>query len=190
VVIGCGAPTDPTPNRAPATSGDYPAGPYGYGQGATIANLSFLGKEAPDAVDYTALAIEPIALAAVRQSAKLILIEGAARWCAPCNQDQPAMRAVQATYAPRGVATMEILVEGGAIGTAATDDDINRWQSEYQLAGIIAIDPSYELAKYAEVTAFPVYLVVRASTMRVEHLQVAPLAQQPIEPVLDSLLAQ
>src|SRR2546430_1020314 len=30
---GCGPPTDPTPNRAPPASADYPAGPYGYGQG-------------------------------------------------------------------------------------------------------------------------------------------------------------
>lgn len=189
-LAGCGAPTDPTPNRAPPPSADYPAGPYGYGQGTTIANLSFLGKQSPTAVDYSSLPMNAIALADVRRSSKLILIDGAARWCTPCNQDQPAMRSIEANYADKGVATMEVLVEGGAIGTAATDDDINRWAQQYQLAGIIAIDPAFSLAKYADVTAFPVYIVVRSSTMQIEHLQAEPLAGKPIEPVLDSLLAQ
>ena len=188
-LVGCGPPTDPTPNRALPSSADYPAGPYGYGQGTTMANLSFLGKQSPTATDYTGLPMQTITLADVRKDAKLIFIDGAARWCTPCNRDQPTMRSVEATYAPKGVATMEILVEG-QYGVAATSDDINRWAAQYQLAGIIAIDPGYELAKYADVSAFPVYMVVRASTMRVEYLQVDTLAAEPIEPVLDSLLAQ
>ncbi|HWE30138.1 MAG TPA: redoxin family protein [Polyangia bacterium] len=188
--IGCGPPTDPTPNRAPPTGADYPAGPYGYGQGTTIANLEFIGKQSPTATDYSLLPMQPISLADVRANSTLILIDGAARWCTPCNRDQPEMRNIEATYAPKGVTTMEVLVEGGSVGTAATDNDINRWAAQYQLSGIIVIDPAYELAKYADVTAFPVYMVVRASTMRVEYMQVEALAASPIEPVLDSLLAQ
>jgi len=187
--IGCGAPTDPTPNRAPPAGADYPPGPYGYGQGTTMANLSFLGKQSPTATDYTPLSMNAITLADVRKTSKLIFIDGAARWCTPCNQDQPAVRAIEANYADKGVTTMEVLVEGG-IGVTATSDDINRWATQYQLSGIIAIDPAFELAKYADVTAFPVYIVVRASTMQIELLQSEQLAAKPIEPVLDSLLAQ
>jgi hypothetical protein len=189
LACGCGPPTDPTPNRAPPSNGDYPPGPYGYGQGTTIANLNFIGKQSPTSTDYSLLPMQPIALGDVRQSSKLILIDGAARWCTPCNRDQPTMRTIEATYAPQGVTTMEILVEGG-YGTAATDNDINRWALQYQLAGIIAIDPGYELSKYANVSAFPVYMVIRSSTMRVEYMQVDTLAASPLEPVLDQLLAQ
>lgn len=188
--IGCGAPSDPTPNRAPPAGADYPAGPYGYGQGTTMENLSFLGKQSATATDYTPLPMQTFALADVRKTSKLILIDGAARWCTPCNEDQPAMRAIEASYADKGVTTMEVLVEGGAIGVTATSDDINRWAAQYQLAGIVAIDPAFELAKYADVTTFPVYIVVRSSTMQIEHLQGDPLAAKPIEPVLDSLLAE
>ena len=190
-LAGCGAPTDPTPNRAPATGADYPAGPYGYGEGTTLGNLNFVGKRSDTSTDYSTLPMQAISMADVRQQpgAKLILIDGAARWCGPCNADQPAMRNIEATYAGQGVVTMEVLVEGG-YGVAATDDDINRWTLQYKLAGIVAVDPSYELAKYADVTAFPMYMVVRASTMRVEYLQVGALAASPIEPVLDQLLAQ
>jgi hypothetical protein len=84
---------------------------------------------------------------------------------------------------------MEVLVEG-QYGVAATELDINRWANLYMLAGIVAIDPAYELSKYADVTAFPMYMVVRASTMKIEYMQVEALAASPIEPVLDSLLAQ
>jgi thiol-disulfide isomerase/thioredoxin len=188
-LIGCGAPSDPTPNRAAPSSGDYPPGPYGYGQGTTIANLNFIGKQSATATDYSTLPMQPITLAQVRQNSKLILIDGAARWCTPCNRDQPTMRQIDATYGPQGVTTMEVLVEGG-YGVAATDDDINRWAQQYQLSGIIAIDPEYELAKYADITAFPVYMVVRTSTMRVDYMQVESLAASPIVPVLDQLLAQ
>ena len=125
--IGCGAPSDPTPNRAPPASADYPAGPYGYGQGTTMENLSFLGKQSATATDYTTLPMQTFALADVRKTSKLILIDGAARWCTPCNDDQPTMRAIEASYADKGVTTMEVLVEGGAIGVTATSDDINRW---------------------------------------------------------------
>jgi thiol-disulfide isomerase/thioredoxin len=188
-LVGCGAPTDPTPNRMAAANGDYPAGPYGYGPGTTITNLSFIGKQSDAHVDYGTLPMQTFTLADVRQNAKLILIDGAARWCTPCNQDQPTMQQIEATYAPQGVVTMEVVVEG-SYGVPATQDDINRWANRYNLAGIITIDPAYEMSKYADVTAFPMYMIIRASTMKVELLQVESLAASPIEPVLDSLLQQ
>src|SRR4051794_1694922 len=122
LAAGCGAPTDPTQNRAPPTGSDYPAGPYGYGQGTIIENLNFIGKQSDTHTDYTTLPMQPFTLGDVRQNAKLILIDGAARWCGPCNLDQPNVRDVEAAYASRGVVTMEVLVEGG-YGVAATDND-------------------------------------------------------------------
>ncbi len=187
--LGCGAPTDPTPNRAASTTGDYPPKPYGYAAGTTIANLQFDGKQSDVHVDYSTLPMQTLTFGDIRQNAKLILLEGSARWCTPCNRDQPTMRTIEANYAPQGVKTIEVLVEG-QFGVAATQDDINRWANLYSLAGIIAIDPSYEMSKYADVTAFPMYMVIRASTMKIEYMQVESLAASPIEPVLDSLLAQ
>jgi thiol-disulfide isomerase/thioredoxin len=189
VVAGCGAPTDPTPNRAPPSNGDYPPGPYGYGEGTIMGNLQFVGKQSATSTDYSTLPMQALDMADVRKQGKLILIDGAARWCTPCNRDQPTMKQLHDTYGPQGVVFMEVLVEGG-YGVAATDDDINRWTLQYGLSGIVAIDPSFELAKYAEVTAFPVYMVVRSSTMRVDYMQVEALAASPIDSVLDSLLAQ
>ncbi|MDB4965553.1 MAG: alkyl hydroperoxide reductase/Thiol specific antioxidant/Mal allergen [Myxococcales bacterium] len=186
---GCGAPTDPTPNRMPVGSADYPLGPYGYSAGTTIANLKLVGKQSPSPTDYSMLPMKELSLGDLRKDAKLIILDGAARWCTPCNRDQPTMKQIEADYAARGVTTVEVLVEGG-YGVAATEIDISRWSSLYQLAGTITIDPDYVLSRYADVTAFPVYMVVRASTMKIEYMQVGSLAVSPLEPVLDGLLAQ
>jgi hypothetical protein len=81
IAAGCGAPTDPTPNRAPPTSGDYPPGPYGYGQGTIMGDLHFVGKKSDTPTDYSQLPVLPLNISDVRQTAgaKLILIDGAAR---------------------------------------------------------------------------------------------------------------
>ena len=189
--VGCSAPTDPTPNRAAPSNGGYPAGPYGYVQGSVIDDLQFIGKHTDSYVDYTTLSMQTITLDSLRQNpaTKLILVDGAARWCSPCNQDQPTMRTVEANYAPKGVVTLEVVVEGN-LGIPSTEDDINRWANRYMLSGYVASDPSYDMSKYADVTAFPLYMIVRASTMKIEYMQVGSLASFPIEPELDALLAQ
>jgi hypothetical protein len=189
LIAGCGAPTDPTPNRSASGDADYPAGPYGYAAGTTISDLNFIGKQSDSAVDYSTLPMQALTLGDLRKDKKLIVIEGAARWCTPCNRDQPAMKALHDQYTPQGVAIMEVLVEGG-IGVPSTEDDINRWTKQYSLAGAVAIDPEYSISKYADVSAFPVYLVVRASTMKIEYMQVEAMSASPLGPVLDMLLSQ
>jgi hypothetical protein len=185
---GC-APTDGTPNRAPPPPSDYPPGPYGYAPGGVMADLTLIGKNAPAPTDYGTLPLEPLSLGGLRQGATLLVIEGAARWCTFCQEDQPAMKQLAADYRSRGVVTLEIIAEG-TYGVAATEDDINRWANAYELDGAIAIDPELTLARYADINAFPLYLVVRASTMAIEYLSTGSMAQAPLGPVLDGLLSR
>jgi hypothetical protein len=189
VVAGCGAPTDSTPNRMGVGSADYPLGPYGYAAGTTIANLQFVGKQSDAPTDYSQLPMKELSLGDLRKDVKLIILDGAARWCSPCNRDQPSVKSIEANYKARGVEMLEVLVEGG-YGVAATADDISRWAATHTLSGTITIDPLYALSKYADVTAFPMYMVIRASTMKIEYMQVGSLTADPLEPVLDGLLAQ
>lgn len=190
VAAGCGAPIDPTPNRPSTTGGDYPAGPYGYAAGSTISNLTFVGKTAPSVQDYTPLPMKQLQLADLRASgSKLILIEGGARWCYYCNQDQPAMKQLENDYGSRGVVVLEVLAEGG-IGISATEDDINRWAAAHTLSGTIAIDPGRQLVRYADISAFPLYMVLRVSNMHIEYMATGGMRAAPLGPVLDQLLAQ
>lgn len=189
-VVGCGPPTDPTPNRVPAAASGYPAGPYGYAQGSVMANLTFIGKDSPAPADYSTLPMQPLALADLRAGGtKLILIEGAARWCTYCQEDQPAVQQIESDYGPRGVRVLEILSEGG-YGITATEDDINRWAAAHQLWGPVVLDPERQLAKYADVSSYPLYMVVRASTMTIAYMKTGGMSQYPVPPVLDVLLAE
>jgi hypothetical protein len=134
--------------------------------------------------------MKPLALSDLRaDGTKLILIEGAARWCTYCNQDQPMMQQIEADYGPRGVKVLEILSEGG-YGITATENDINRWAAAHSLSGPIVIDPERQLDKYADVSAYPLYMVLRASTMTIEYMMTGGMATYPAQPVLDMLLAQ
>lgn len=186
---GC-APADPTPNRAPPAAADYPPGPYGYATGSVIADLTFLGKTAPAPTDYSTLPMQAIALSSLRGGdTRLLVIDLAARWCNDCNMDEPAVKQLESDYAGRGVTVLEVLSQGG-YGISATEDDINRWAAAWGLSGPIAIDPAEQLQLYADVDAYPVYLVVRASTMTIEYMKAQPMAAAPLGPVLDALLGQ
>jgi AhpC/TSA family protein len=189
-VAGCGAPTDPTPNRPAVTGGDYPGGPYGYASGSVMTNLGFIGKVSPSVTDYSQLPMKQVSLSDLRTTGtKLIVVDGAARWCYYCNQDQPAMKQLESDYGPRGVVTIQILAEGG-YGITATQDDINRWAASHTLSGTIVIDPERQLVKYADVNAFPLYMVLRASNMKIEYMATGGMVAAPLGPVLDQLLAQ
>jgi hypothetical protein len=189
VALGaCHAPADTTPNRAPSGDGSYPAGPYGYADGATIADLSFIGKSSPMPADYTPLPMMPLSLADLRGAgARAILIEGGARWCDDCRGDQPAVQALRDSYGPRGLVVLDVLVEGG-YGITATEDDINRWAAAYQLSGPIVIDPERVMQQYADVSAFPVYIAVRAADMQIEATQTATLVQKPMDGAIQAIL--
>lgn len=188
--VGCGAPSDPTPNRPSTMGGDYPGPPYGYAAGSVMANLTFIGKTSPIIQDYTPLPMKAMSLADLRANGtKLIVIEGGARWCYYCRQDQGAMKQLEATYRPKGVEVIQVLAEGG-IGITATEDDINRWAGQFMLSGNVAIDPERDLLKYADINAFPLYMVLRASNMRIEYMNTGGMSASPLGPVLDMLLAQ
>jgi hypothetical protein len=190
VAAGCGAPTDSTPNRAAAASGGFPAGPYGYATGAVITNLGFVGKTSPSVQDYTPLPMAEVRLADLRaNNAKLILIEAGARWCYYCNLDVPALKQLENDYGSRGVVMIDVLAEGG-YGITATEDDINRWAAAHTLSGTIAIDPERQLVRYADINAFPLYMVLRVSNMHIEYMATGSVSANPLGPVFDSLLAQ
>jgi hypothetical protein len=189
-VAGCGAPTDPTPNRMTSTGADYPSGPYGYASGGVIANLGFIGKTSPSVQDYAPLPMKELSLADLRANgAKLILIEAGARWCYYCNLDVPALKKLENDYGSRGVVMIDALAEGG-VGITATEDDINRWAAAHTLSGTIVIDPERQLVKYADINAFPLYMVLRVSNMHIEYMATGSVSANPLGPVFDSLLTQ
>src|SRR4051794_34905652 len=89
--FGCssGPKIDNTPNQENPQS-DYPPGPYGYVQGSTMENITFVGKADPAGAkgeaSYASLAMASVSLADFHRdpTVKYVVLSGVARWCGPC----------------------------------------------------------------------------------------------------------
>jgi thiol-disulfide isomerase/thioredoxin len=183
---GCGG----TGRHPPSVANDpgYPVGPYGYAAGEVIPDLQFVAKSAAPGESFEWKSLETVALGGFR-AARFVVIEVGARWCPDCNADQPAMMKLESDYAQKSVVGLEILDEG-AYQVAATSDDIGLWSGANHVTGTIAIDDHWAFALAADVTAIPLYFVVDTRDMRIVDRTAATLAQRPLGPVLDGLLAR
>jgi cytochrome c biogenesis protein CcmG/thiol:disulfide interchange protein DsbE len=77
-----------------------------------------VGRPAP-AFRAPALAGPPVDLASLR--GRVVLLDFWATWCAPCLQEMPALRRLDETLAPRGLAVVGVNIEGAAARRAVDD---------------------------------------------------------------------
>jgi hypothetical protein len=189
-VAGDGQSEKPRPDPALEpipTDVEYPKGPYGANVGAIIDNYEFIGY--PDSTAETVL--QPIDLAsfynptgngtyaedapfnAGEPKPKALLINVSARWCAPCNLE--AKETLPGKYAelkPLGGEFLVDLADGNTPGEAATEADLQKWTSKYDIDYPAALDPTYRLAALFDANAFPANFIIRTSTM--EIVEVVP----------------
>jgi hypothetical protein len=177
--VGCGGVhVDDTMNQQNPELNGYPAGPFGYTIGSVIADLKFIGKADPLGIagtsTYDTLQIKPMSLNDYHQDAsvKLLIMSGVAGWCGPCNDEQTKVPAAQATYEPQGVRFLEAMIEGYKLGTASTEHDLDRWQSNHDLHVGLALDPNDYVHQYADIAAFPLNMAIRTSDMQIVDMQV------------------
>lgn len=174
---------------------NYPAAPYGYQVGAVIQNIKFVGKADPDGAagtaTYDTLPMKAFALSDFYGSpdVKLLVVSGVAGWCGPCNEEQFEVPDLQAKYEPLGVRWVEGLVQGfnETTGAPATSSDIDRWANRHGLHVAIGLDPEDKLHEYADVTAFPLNMLIRTSDMHIVYMAVG---LNPSQPSLDPVIAQ
>jgi hypothetical protein len=170
---GCSAPTDNTMNRMSDNGGDpnYPAGPYGYVEGSTVANYKFLGQE-PSAGTYPGM-VSPLLLGQFHDdpTSKYLLIEASANWCYYCNVEAPEIEKLATDHASEGYHSMTILAEGHTRGVPATADDSTDWATSHDLHnGIVGIDPAAIMFQYASSSAFPAHILLDTRTMAIQWL--------------------
>lgn len=192
-LTGCGSPTDATMNRPNDTPTDpnYPAGPYGYVMGSTVADYKFSGKTPSDG-NYSALPMRDLVLGEFHSEAdvKLLLIEGSANWCYYCNQEAPHVEQMAVDFASKGVRVMTVLGEGLQRGTPSTPDDIQAWVDAHNFKKtIMAIDPEARLFQYASASAFPVHILLDTRTMSIKWLCVGGVGACDAETAVTATLA-
>jgi len=171
-LLGCSAPVDTTPNQVDPMALNYPAGPYGYVEGAVVADYKFLGK-VPTAGDYSALPMRELRLSEFHNdpAVKLLLIEGSANWCYFCNEEAPAIEQLSVDHFADGYRAVTVLAEGSIRGTPSNADDITNWVERHAFVQTgMAIDPEARLFQYAPASAFPLHILLDTKTMQIKWL--------------------
>ncbi|MDF3065210.1 MAG: uncharacterized protein K0R38_811 [Polyangiaceae bacterium] len=154
---------------------NYPAGPYGTGLGATLADYSFLGWHDPVAVDYDDTKLEEVSLSEYydpdgAKGIKLIWINASAVWCSVCRTEMKDIKnnGVRAEFAPKGVQMLVTLFEDKNSGPAKPSDLRNWGRAPAHLIDFpLVLDPGFKLGAFFTSDATPLNMLVDARTMKV-----------------------
>jgi thiol-disulfide isomerase/thioredoxin len=163
---------DLTPNRpVTETPADYPAGPYGYALGSTIADEQFLGKTPMNGTDVSTIPLQKVDLAQFHRdpAAKALLIKGSAGWCGPCRQEEPGLEMLAEKYEGDGLRVISVIAQGPTYGVTATEADLNAWAQQYDLRHLVVIDPENRLSQYGDLEGFPLHIILRISDMKLVY---------------------
>ena len=147
--------------------------------------------ETIDDLEFTAFldgdtAGEPVAVrlsdytAAERPGARVIMINAAAGWCAPCMREAEAMPEFAAEYEPRGVVILVAVFEDQN-GDPADPAFVKAWVDTFELTVPVLIDTSFQMGQYVDVDVMPVNIFVDAETR--EILEIAQGAETGDDPL-------
>ena len=164
-----------SPHQPEYRKQDYPAGPYGLGEGAILENLAFLGWRDPLAAGYDVERLEPVHLADFynpdgRSTIRYLWINASAVWCTVCQAEMRDIKnkGINAEFGAKGVQLIGTLFEDNATGPAKPLD-LKRW-GELPAHGIdypLLLDPGFKLGAYFTSDATPLNMLVDARTMRI-----------------------
>lgn len=98
----------------------------------------------------------------------IIILNVAARWCGPCNQETTEIvGGIAAQYAPKKVVFVQAITEGLDY-KAATMDDLNGWISDHSNNFTTMLDPSQaNLGVFFDRAAIPFNAVIDARSMEI-----------------------
>jgi hypothetical protein len=166
LVAACGGGS----SHATCNASDYPCGPYGFAEGAVIADITVMGQRDSDgngsAVDDP---IAPIHLSDYFHDTTLkglVIIIGAEN-CVPCQNEQPDLVATYNKHKPQA-AFLEAIVQGAG-GAPADQSVIDGWATNYMLPFDLTADPTSALASYYPANTFPSAMAIRTSDMTIVY---------------------
>lgn len=161
------------PDAGPTTDAayTYPSGPFGTGPEDTIENLSWVGFVDDDG-DGNPFNQEPRIFylaeyyAENDPDAKVIMVNAAAGWCGPCQQEAYSSGDLMATYYPKGARFVSAVFEDSS-GNPATRDFVKTWGQTFQAKWPLMVDATFLLGKYFDQNAMPMNMFVDARTMKI-----------------------
>jgi hypothetical protein len=180
----------PCPDCPMPTAG-YPAGPYGFGKGDTIKNLSFSGFIDAQAQSTTLDTISlgdfynptgddvflpdsPYGPGTKKPTA--LLIDIGSGWCGPCREEAKSLlNDKYATYKPCGGEFLSQLAEGGTPGAPVDQTILQAWVTGFHVAYPATIDGSKQLYPFYSSGSFPDSAIVDTRTMKIVEVVSGPL---------------
>jgi hypothetical protein len=152
----------------------YPPAPYGTQVGDTVKNLCFQGWTNPAKVGYAPGALAPICLADFHAdaTARLLLVESCAVWCAACqfeyggSGDQSSLASALASRQAKGFRVLGTLFQD-KVGAPATAANAATWAKEFSLAFPFALDGEHQIGAFTTPNMAPFNLLVDTKTMKI-----------------------
>jgi AhpC/TSA family len=175
-LAGCGSNAPEIPPELLATSSgcgapSYPSGPYGNQEGDVVENACFEGFRAPNLIEPSAERLETLAFSDSydpqgTKGIALLLINTAAIWCGPCQREHEDLDQRAAMYAPQGFTILSTLFQD-ANHDPATEADLVNWVQTFDSNFPMAVDPAYQLERYALAQTAPLNLIVDPRSMTI-----------------------
>jgi hypothetical protein len=163
---------DATPPDPPDTSPVcvYPAGPYGKTQGSIVSpDWSWQGY-VKGSNKVTTLTMADLYDCDGTKGINAILMDEAALWCGPCNQeamDLPAQ--MDAAWTKQGVAAVNLVIQDDSPQRKpASTNDALRWRDAYGLGPVanVVADPNWTFS-HAGSIGLPTNILIDPRTMKI-----------------------
>lgn len=118
--------------------------------------------------------------AETRPGTRILMLNAAAGWCAPCMREAEALSEFASTYEPRGVVVLSSVFQDQN-GDPADEEFVRLWVDNFELSITALIDESFQLRDYIDVSVMPVNIFVDAETHAI--LETAHGAQTGDDPM-------
>jgi thiol-disulfide isomerase/thioredoxin len=147
--------------------------------GEMIADMEFLAFVDGDTTEPRTLLLSDY-FAENRPGTRIIMINAAAGWCAPCVREAMALPELAAEYEPRGVAILTAVFQDQN-GDPADAEFVRAWIQTCNLTVPVLIDTEFQTSAYFDVNTMPANMFVDAETR--EILQIATGAETGDDPL-------
>ncbi len=170
-----GTPGEPGVSAHISPDPDYPAAPFGYGVGSTIADLEFLGWREPAVQQYDVERLAPVRLSDYydpdsKGDVRVLWLTTIVAWCPTCTAMFKALRvdgALQQLH-DCGFEVLGVMSQGySALAEPATPLELKSWGEAYEVTSPLLLDPGAKLTAYASEDHYPFNLFVDTATMRI-----------------------
>lgn len=146
------------------------------GNGKSDAGIAHVGQAAPNWTDPS-VAGQPVSLSDLR--GKAVYLNLFASWCEPCNEEAPAINAVQRDLGPRGLQVI-------GVDILENSRKAQEFQAEHRLIYPVLVDSGTVRDQY-RVNGLPVHVFINRAGI-VERIVVGQMSPSEIRSSAERLL--